>query len=38
METIENADEAEFWMAASEESLAAIWDNHEDDVYAQLLP
>jgi hypothetical protein len=27
----------EFWMRASEASLKAIWDNPEDDVYAQLL-
>lgn len=27
----------EFWMGASEASLKAIWDNQEDDVYAQLL-
>ena len=36
METIKIDDEAEFWMAG-EESLAAIWDNDEDDVYAELL-
>ena len=27
----------DFWMRASETSLAAIWDNPEDDVYAELL-
>lgn len=27
----------EFWLAASEESLDQIWDNEEDDVYAELL-
>ena len=30
-------DEGKFWAGASEQSLAAIWDNTEDDVYAQLL-
>ncbi|MBI2090896.1 MAG: antitoxin family protein [Deltaproteobacteria bacterium] len=30
-------DEAEFWLQASEASLHRIWDNPEDDVYAQLL-
>jgi hypothetical protein len=27
----------DFWLNASEESLNAIWDNPEDDVYAKLL-
>jgi predicted DNA-binding antitoxin AbrB/MazE fold protein len=31
------SDDAEFWLRASESSLAAIWDNEEDDVYEQLL-
>jgi hypothetical protein len=26
-----------FWREASSDSLAAIWDNTEDDMYAQLL-
>ncbi len=26
-----------FWQQASESSLKSIWDNPEDDVYAQLL-
>jgi hypothetical protein len=30
-------DEAEFWLQTSQVSLNAIWDNAEDDVYAQLL-
>ena len=30
-------DESEFWQAASSESLDEIWDNSEDDVYAELL-
>ncbi|MEN3334249.1 MAG: hypothetical protein V7641_3614 [Blastocatellia bacterium] len=31
------SDEAEFWLRASESSLASVWDNSEDDVYEQLL-
>ena len=27
----------DFWLKASEPSLDAIWDNSEDDVYAELL-
>ena len=27
----------DFWQAASSESLDEIWDNEEDDVYAELL-
>ena len=30
-------EEAGFWSGASENSIAAIWDNTVDDVYAQLL-
>ncbi len=30
-------DDGRFWMGAGETSLAAIWDNAEDDAYAQLL-
>lgn len=30
-------DETDFWRRASESSLDAVWDNPEDDVYAQLL-
>jgi hypothetical protein len=30
-------DEPEFWLKASQPSLSAVWDNTEDDVYAQLL-
>ena len=29
--------DSSFWMEASQQSLAAIWDNAEDDVYAELL-
>ena len=35
--TIVNDEEREFWLSASEESLNAIWDNEEDDIYAELL-
>ncbi len=30
-------DESGFWLQASQSSLDAIWNNPEDDVYAQLL-
>lgn len=30
-------DESGFWLQASRSSLDAVWDNTEDDVYAQLL-
>lgn len=30
-------EEAEFWIQASQTSLDTVWDNTEDDVYAQLL-
>lgn len=30
-------DETEFWLQASQTSLDAVWDNTDDDVYAQLL-
>jgi hypothetical protein len=30
-------EEAEFWLQASQTSLDSVWDNTEDDVYAQLL-
>ena len=35
--TLLTDDEAEFWLQASQASLDAVWDNTEDDVYAQLL-
>jgi hypothetical protein len=31
------ADENGFWLSASESSLDPVWDNTEDDVYAELL-
>lgn len=30
-------DEPEFWLSASESSLSSVWDDAEDDVYAELL-
>lgn len=30
-------DEPRFWLDASESSLDQVWDNSEDDVYAELL-
>jgi len=30
-------DESRFWLGVSQIALDAIWDNPEDDVYAQLL-
>ena len=35
--TILSDDEAEFWLSASQVSLNSIWDNAEDDIYAELL-
>ena len=30
-------DDSNFWLNASESSLDSVWDNVEDDVYAELL-
>ncbi len=30
-------DETDFWLQTSQVSLDAVWNNDEDDVYAQLL-
>lgn len=30
-------EEPEFWLNASESSLNSVWDNSEDDVFAELL-
>lgn len=30
-------DEPDFWLKAGESSLDSVWDNSEDDVYAELL-
>ncbi len=35
--TLADRDDQEFWLLAGEESLNEIWDNEEDDVYAELL-
>ena len=35
--TIFPEQEKDFWSLASQDSLDAVWDNEEDDVYAQLL-
>ena len=35
--TVLSNDEAEFWSNATHESLNKVWDNAEDDVYAELL-
>lgn len=30
-------DEPQFWLSASETSLAEVWQNDEDNIYAELL-
>ena len=30
-------DEYQFWLQASERSLANVWENTQDDIYAELL-
>ncbi|MBI3245877.1 MAG: hypothetical protein HYZ50_05140 [Deltaproteobacteria bacterium] len=35
--TLISEDDAGFWLAASEASLNEVWDNAEDDIYAELL-
>ena len=35
--TLLSDEDAEFWLQASQASLDTIWDNPEDDAYAQLL-
>jgi hypothetical protein len=32
-----DGDESQLWLKASQHSLDAVWNNAEDDVYAQLL-
>ena len=34
---ISDQDEQQFWLIGSEKSLNKIWDNEEDDIYAELL-
>ncbi len=29
--------DARFWLSASENSLNEVWENNEDDIYAELL-
>lgn len=35
--TILESDDEDFWLLASGNTADAIWDNDEDDVYAELL-
>ncbi|CCH92542.1 Similarity [Microcystis aeruginosa PCC 9432] len=35
--TVIITEDTNFWTEASEPALAKIWDNTEDDIYAQLL-
>lgn len=35
--TILSEDEQTFWQDASESALLQVWDNDEDDIYAELL-
>jgi len=35
--TVVADEEADFWMAASQPSLDAVWGNSDDDVYEELL-
>jgi hypothetical protein len=35
--TLVSDDDEQFWLGVSRASLDAIWDNDEDDVYAELL-
>ena len=35
--TVLTNDEAEFWSNSSQASLDKVWNNSEDDVYAELL-
>jgi hypothetical protein len=35
--TLLPADDERFWLEASQKSVAAVWDNVEDDAYARLL-
>lgn len=34
---ISDDEETRFWLFASERSLADVWENTEDDIYAELL-
>ncbi len=35
--TVLTDDDARFWQAASASSLSQIWENSDDDIYAELL-
>ncbi|MBW4551918.1 MAG: hypothetical protein KME35_12535 [Aphanocapsa sp. GSE-SYN-MK-11-07L] len=35
--TLLSEDETDFWLQASQKPLSTVWNNAEDDVYAQLL-
>jgi hypothetical protein len=35
--TVMQDEDVHFWRRLSEESLKSVWDNPEDDIYAQLL-
>lgn len=35
--TLLSDNEADFWLQTSQAPLEAVWDNEQDDVYAQLL-
>jgi len=35
--TVLEDDEQAFWQQASESALTRVWDNYEDDIYAELL-
>jgi hypothetical protein len=35
--TVLSDDEADFWLRVSQKALDAVWNNPEDDVYAELL-
>ena len=37
LEAKQRGEDADFWLTASEDSLNEIWNNEEDDVYAELL-
>lgn len=37
LEAKRRGEDRNFWLEASESSLNEIWDNEEDDVYAELL-
>jgi hypothetical protein len=36
-DAVENREDGQFWAGASQSSLDSVWNNDEDDVYAELL-